>query len=243
MNAGPESDHARLVRAVARLYAESELPMLRHAAEILIRLAAAAPRPGKTLRLPVARFMPAAAAAARRGPLRDIAEALAAVEPASDWLQNPNYGGGAVGPAFLDNYGYVELVGPCRAYDSRDVLMGFLMLGPGTLYPDHGHAAEEVYHVVAGRAAWWREDLGWRDEPPGAAIRHAPYRRHAMRTGDEPLLALYCWSGEIGAAARLTAPDPAAPQLQRPRSGGEMSAAATGSRAGGARRTRRRHPR
>jgi len=206
MSAGPDAGHARLMRAVAPLYADADIPMLRGAAEILTRLAATKPRSGKGARLAVARFMPAAVAAARQGPFGAIAEAFAAVEPSSDWVQNPNYGGDAVGAAFLDNYGYVEFVGPGRAYESPTLLTGFLMLGPGTHYPDHGHAAEEIYHVVAGRARWWREDLGWRDEPAGAAIHHVPHQRHAMRAGNDPLLALYCWSGEIAKAARLSRP-------------------------------------
>jgi len=72
------------------------------------------------------------------------------------------------------------------------------------LYPDHNHAAAEVYHVVGGAADWWREDRGWAALSAGAVIAHAPHVRHAMRTGDEPLLALYCWQGEIATAARLT---------------------------------------
>jgi hypothetical protein len=207
MSAGPGSGYPALMRAVARLYAGAGIPMLHGAEEILTRLSGHEPRPGGSTRLPVARFLPEALAAARLGPLREIAETFAAVEPNSDWVRNPNYGGDAVDRAFLDNYGYVEFVGPNRPYDSRALLVGFLMLGPGTHYPDHGHAAEEVYHVVAGRAAWWREGRDWREEPPGAAIHHAPHRRHAMRAGTEPLLALYCWTGEIGRAARLSAPD------------------------------------
>lgn len=196
--------YPRLLREVARLYGGADAPMLRHAAEVLARVDADRPRPGKGARLPVARFMGAAIAAARKGPLKELAEAFAAVEEASDWVQNPNYGGGAAGRQFLDNYGYVEFVGPDRAYESRALLVGFLMLGPGTHYPDHGHAAEEVYHVVSGHARWRREGRDWRQEPPGAAIHHAPHQRHAMRAGAEPLLALYCWSGAIQTPAQLS---------------------------------------
>ena len=48
------------------------------------------------------------------------------------------------------------------------------------------------------------EERGWRVEQPGAAIHHRPGERHAMRAGAEPLLALYCWQGEIGKAAHLS---------------------------------------
>lgn len=200
--------YPRLLGEVARLYGASDLPMLAWAAKTLSGFDAVAPRTGSGKRLPVGRFTGAAIAAARKGPLKGVAEAFAAVEPVSDWVQNPNYGDGAAGESFLDNYGYAEFVGPNRVYESRALLVGFLMLGPNTHYPDHGHTAEEIYHVMSGWAQWWREGEDWREEPPGAAIHHKPHQRHAMRAGAEPLLALYCWRGEIATPARLS-PEPA----------------------------------
>ena len=105
----------------------------------------------------------------------------------------------------FDNYAYVELAGPGRWFESADIRLGFLLLGPQSHYPDHCHPAEEAYHVVSGTAEWWREDTGWTARQAGTLIHHAPLVRHAMRTRDEPLLALYCWAGEIGAHATLTA--------------------------------------
>jgi mannose-6-phosphate isomerase-like protein (cupin superfamily) len=136
-----------------------------------------------------------------------LADAFIAVEPISDWLQNPNYTVDTIARSFLENYGYVEVAGPARPIQSDAFLIGFLLLGPGTLYPDHSHQAAEVYHVVAGSAQWWREDQEWMTRAPGAVIAHAPGVRHAMRAGDEPLLALYCWQGEIASAARLCRAD------------------------------------
>ena len=92
--------------------------------------------------------------------------------------------------------------GPSGGPLMTDVI-GFLLLGPHTLYPDHAHAAEEVYHVVSGRASWRRGDGPWRPEPPGAVVHHAPHVPHAMRTEHEPLLALYCWMGDVATPADL----------------------------------------
>jgi quercetin dioxygenase-like cupin family protein len=152
----------------------------------------------------VARFVTKAVALGHDGPLAEVADGFARIEPQSDWLQNPNYTREAMGPDFVDRYGYVELVGPGRPAASRDLLVGLLLLGPGTHYPDHAHPAEEAYHVVAGRAEWWREGEGWRLRPAGALIHHPPMVRHAMRTSDEPLLALYCWAGKVEVAAQIT---------------------------------------
>ena len=142
--------------------------------------------------LPVRRFLGAAMANARGGPLAQLAGAFERAEPAFGWLQNPNYTAARMGHEFVDRYGYVELAGPGRPLESCKLLVGFLLLGPHTLYPVHNHAAEEVYHVISGRANWRRGNGAWSREPSGAIIHHAPHVPHAMSTEDEPLLALYC---------------------------------------------------
>jgi hypothetical protein len=153
--------------------------------------------------LPVRRFLARAVSDDGNGSLADVAKAFALAEPALAWVQNANYSVQRMGSDFVDRYGYVELVGPERAFDSRTLLVGFLLLGPHTLYPDHDHAAEEVYHVVSGRASWRRGDGPWRTEPPATVIHHAPHVLHAMRTEHEPLLALYCWMGDVATPADL----------------------------------------
>jgi mannose-6-phosphate isomerase-like protein (cupin superfamily) len=144
-----------------------------------------------------------ALADAAQGPLQAVAHALGRAQAVLDWLQNPNYTTASIGAGFVSRYGYVELVGPGRAFDTHELLVGFLLLGPHTHYPDHHHAAEEVYHVVSGRAAWRRGNGAWSIKPPGASIHHAPHVPHAMRTEDEPLLALYCWMGDVAVPAEL----------------------------------------
>jgi mannose-6-phosphate isomerase-like protein (cupin superfamily) len=176
--------------------------MLSRAAEKLQKFVSSRPQVvGRPL--PVRRFLARAVSNARSGPLADVADAFALAEPAFAWLQNPNYSAQRMSPDFVDRYGYSELVGPKRAFESHKLLVGFLLLGPQTLYPDHGHAAEEVYHVVSGLASW-RRDGEWRTQPPGLVIHHPPHVSHAMRTDDEPLLALYCWMGDITGPADLT---------------------------------------
>ena len=160
-------------------------------------------------RKPVSAHVLHAVSMALEGPLHAVAHAFAAVEPDADWLQNPNYTAAAIGQRFLDGYGYVEFLGPGHVFDCADLRIGLLLLAPGLTYPEHAHPAEEVYHAIAGTACWWRGDgeTGWREKPAGAMIHHPPNVRHATRTLDDPLLAIYCWGGQIGPHAALSGGD------------------------------------
>jgi quercetin dioxygenase-like cupin family protein len=193
-----------LLRAIEAVYREASDGPLAAASARIASIRSRDLRPGWSSRKPVARFVKEAVELGRRGPLAPIAEAFEAVEPLATWLQNPNYSVEAMGPGYLDRYGYVELIGPGRPVESTDLLVGLLLLGPDMHYPDHAHPAEEIYHVIAGNAEWWRGGEGWRPKPPGSVIHHTPMTRHAMRTTDEPLLALYCWTGNVEVYARMT---------------------------------------
>jgi quercetin dioxygenase-like cupin family protein len=193
-----------LITAIANLYRSSAHDMLHRAAIELDTLKDAIPAPTTPKTLPVCQHLDAALAAAEAAPLHSIATAIAPLAHTSVWTQNPNYVAQPPSPSFLKNYGYVEWVGPGRAIHSATIRVGILMLGPATEYPEHHHPTEEVYHVISGHALWSKSSEPWHQHPPGAAIHHAPHVPHATKTLAEPLLALYCWSGDIHAAARLT---------------------------------------
>jgi mannose-6-phosphate isomerase-like protein (cupin superfamily) len=154
--------------------------------------------------LPVCLVLPQGLAAAGNGPLAGIGAAFAALEPRLRWRQNPAYTVATMGLAFVANYGYAEFVGIDRPWQSGRTLVGCLLLGPDTHYPTHEHPAAEVYHVISGTAVWWQGSGPVASRPPGSTIHHVPHVPHGMRTAAEPLLALYCWRGDITVAARLT---------------------------------------
>ena len=196
-----------ILSLIADLYATDPVAcegMLADAARELRRLRLQPPLAETLSRLPVCRHLPAIFDGARGGPRAAIAARFAAYEPHAQWRQNSNYTTSNVGAEFLDNYGYVELVGRQRRWPSERLAVGFLVLGPGAHYPAHRHPASEVYHVVSGVAEWCKGDEALATRPPGAAIYHAPNVVHETRVTTEPLLALYCWTGDIAVAARLT---------------------------------------
>lgn len=122
---------------------------------------------------------------------RALVRLLADERHALHWGQT--YTSADFGEHFLDNYGWVELFG-ARGHFANDVVAaGFLILGPGVAYPDHHHVAEELYVPLTGGAAWRQGEGAFADRAAGETIHHRSNVSHAMRTGTDPLLALYLW--------------------------------------------------
>jgi Dimethlysulfonioproprionate lyase len=126
---------------------------------------------------------------------------LCAAAPRLLWRQS--YRQEEVGSEFLQNYAWTELLGASGEGSRLRIACGALLLGPRTFYPPHHHEAEEVYVPVSGTAEWLQGDGVWRRWQPGTSIHHRSQETHAMRTGLEPLLALYLWRGADLSAARL----------------------------------------
>lgn len=140
--------------------------------------------------------MPAVAALAETGRGRGGASAgiLPPAEAASlRWGQT--YGAGDFGAAFLRDYGWLEVFGSRGHFAHEEIAGGLLLLGPETLYPDHRHRAEEIYLPLTGGTGWRMADGPFLMREAGAIVHHASNVPHAMRTGAEPLLALYLWRG------------------------------------------------
>ena len=152
--------------------------------------------------LPVLRWLPEIARDAAPFGFELVAEMCRAA-PSLAWRQT--YTAQDLGRAFLDNYGWSEILGSGNGpLASERIACGFLILGPSTHYPRHRHEAEEIYLPLSGTAAWQQGDAVWRERVPGTLIHHASDEPHAMRTGGRPLLALYLWrSDDLGQKAQL----------------------------------------
>jgi len=97
-------------------------------------------------------------------------------------------------PDLGQRMGWAELIGPEAPYRSNAVCLGLTLIAPDTYYPAHHHPAHELYFVINGLATWTLNGVP-HVYPPGSFILHPSQSVHAMRTGAEPLLALYTWSG------------------------------------------------
>jgi len=189
-----------LIDALVPLLGESTVAPLRHVTRAVRGPLDAA----SSVLPPVIRHWPAATSGT------DLGAACRAVADHSapdglGWTRNRGYRPDNTPPGFLDNYGYLEVVGPDSPLRSATVRFGFLLLGPSTLYPEHAHPADEIY-ISLGPSSWSRDDDGWRELPGSSVIHHPSGCRHAMRTGPSPLAAVYLWSGAIEPSAVLVRP-------------------------------------
>lgn len=125
--------------------------------------------------------------------LADVVVALQRVAVELSWRQT--YGASDFGVDFLRGYGWSEFIGLRGPVPSETIACGVLLLAPGVSYPSHAHAAEEVYLPISGVAEWQKGVGDFAAVPVGQAIHHPSWTPHAMRTGDQPLAALYLWRG------------------------------------------------
>lgn len=114
---------------------------------------------------------------------------------ADDLCWGQTYSAQDFGTKFLDKYGWTELIGLRGHVASENIACGFLLLGPHVEYPNHSHEAEEVYVPFSSHSPWKHAGSDWKLKQRGAPIYHEPWLVHGMRTGPQPLLALYIWQG------------------------------------------------
>lgn len=150
-------------------------------------------RPTPLRTLPVCRWLDPGVAPRPAQAAAPLVQALIEGHAGLDWRQT--YSAADFGPAFLERYGWSELAGERGPIASASVAMGFLLLGPEIEYPAHAHEAAELYLPLAGTALWQKGDAPFAPVAPGQPIVHDPWVPHAMRTGQEALIAAYLWRG------------------------------------------------
>lgn len=123
-----------------------------------------------------------------------LTETILAAAHKLHWMQS--YSEAQVGRHFLDRYAYFNLISPEGPFQSDDIRVSVGYWGKGLTYPEHRHAPEEIYCVLAGGAVF----RSGADVPvsakPGDLIHHPPNLPHSMDMTDSGLLALAFWQGE-----------------------------------------------
>ena len=126
----------------------------------------------------------------------ETANLLKALKPALPFLPwKYNYEPRADMPDLGNRMGWGEILGPEAPYHDEHFCFGFTLLGKNTLCPAHYHPATELYVVLSGLAVWTLDGVS-KVRNLGEFILHPSNHVHSMQTNEEPLLALYTWSGE-----------------------------------------------
>ena len=148
-------------------------------------------------------YLEQAIANARGASTETLARSVAATAPYLYWHGVDDIYTGERGlERFREAFAYTQIIGPDWAgirwpYDSHDVIVGLALQGPEVFYPPHYHEARELYIVIGGTAEWQKGDGAWVYRPPGSVIWHESNESHAMRTTDEPFLAVFAWIGDL----------------------------------------------
>ncbi|MDQ0511687.1 dimethylsulfonioproprionate lyase family protein [Ancylobacter amanitiformis] len=169
-------------------------------AAIKARLKApAAPRGTPGSRLPACDHLDAALATAEAAPsVAGLIAAFRALEPMLAWRRRPTHDGTA-SANFADGHANAMIVGPGGVEEREDVWLGVSLLAPHVRYPDHDHAPEETYLVLSG-GEFRHGESDWFAPGIGGSFYNVPAIRHAMRSGDAPLFALWALKVERPAA-------------------------------------------
>lgn len=160
-------------------------------------------RPGASQGLSVVETYLGGCRALARAPLAERLVAALAAEPgAVPWHAARSYDAEPAMADFLRRYAVAAIVGPDRfgrrcPYFSDRAVIGVTLQAPDVDYAAHAHQAVEIYYVVAGSVDWRQGDGVWRRKMPGDFVLHAAHEPHAMRTGEEPLLALFAWVSDL----------------------------------------------
>ena len=90
-----------------------------------------------------------------------------------------------------------EIIGPKGIIDNSSMRVGLLLQLDHVAYPKHWHSAEELYLVLLGEAHWSVDDGSPEVRFPETFVHHRSNQPHSMTTIDEPLLAMWGWTGDI----------------------------------------------
>ena len=129
-------------------------------------------------------------------PASPFAEALRPLARNLDWYQI--FDATHVDPALAGGMMAGQIIGGRGMLHSPDLYLGLFLLAPHVTYPLHQHAALEIYHVLAGEIyiRHGREKLSMHI-PAGAHSVTPPHQVHELRTGSDPCLIAYVWTGDL----------------------------------------------
>jgi len=150
------------------------------------------PRTSQPKRLPVCSYLTEAQMPAQEASpaLSGLIRAFNDVEPEITWVVR-KAGAANASDNWPENHANGMIFGPGGVEERSDVMIGASLLAPHVRYPDHSHPPEEIYLVLTpGQFQHGSSD--WFTPGVGGTLHNVPSIKHAMASGDTPLLALWC---------------------------------------------------
>lgn len=153
--------------------------------------APASHRGGPGRQLPVcAKFLNDALDAETADPsLLALLRAFKTLEPLLEWGTKSVYDNSA-SQNFLMSHANTMIVGPKGLEDRDDLWLGATLMAPHVRYPNHDHPPEETY-LVLSPGEFMQADNEWFAPGVGGSFYNPPGIKHAMRSGNAPLFAIW----------------------------------------------------
>jgi len=149
-----------------------------------------AQRSGAGVRLPVCSYLGQALdVKTPHLSLRRLGAQFRSIEPLLEWRRRVSFDGSA-SDNFVDGHANAMIIGPGGLEDRRDIWIGVSLMAPNVRYPDHNHEPEEVY-LVLSEGEFRQGDGPWFSPGIGGSFYNEPQIKHAMRSVNTPLFALW----------------------------------------------------
>lgn len=143
------------------------------------------------VRRPVCVHLPAACEIARSASLElaRLADAFEGISPSLAWEARPS-GRPKASSNWPEGHANAVIIGSGGLQERGNAIIGASLLAPDVRYPDHNHPPEELYLVMTpGR--FQHGDSAWCEPGQGGTFHNVPNIKHAMASGDVPLLAIW----------------------------------------------------
>jgi dimethylpropiothetin dethiomethylase len=146
---------------------------------------------------PVVDHLASAIKVGRHHGMGPLCVALGDVADALTW----EHGYASVPAPLARKYAYCEVLGPRGPIPCADMILGFVLFAPATVYAQHSHTdIQESYIAISG--AWSQNGLAV--HAPGSLVFNPPGYEHSITTDrHQPCLLGYAW---IGPHERLVMP-------------------------------------
>lgn len=119
---------------------------------------------------------------------RAVGDEFRKLEPLLPWL---NYDATDDSPCLDVDYADAIIVGQQGLAHSDLIEIGVSVMSPHTFYPDHNHIERELY-IALSPGQWRQQAHAWTEPGIGNLVYNYSNVVHAMRTEQEPLLAIWC---------------------------------------------------